>query len=234
MDPPRDKFDGDKGMSEHSDSDNCAYCPCPAQCSHDRGEVVNSCEESDSSSDGAEKPSAQSKKKFAKKKSAPAKKVKCQGKACPGLFPSEHHPMLDCTLDDFAKLVHRICYKKKLSKSSVARTLIKDLVFCNLGHHDKFIKSHSEMELTWTNDEKDGPEDPKTSQYYLVELLSSEENCQCYCDPSGALTKMKVCEEIASMLSSKGTKNKWKGENVYNKIQHIEQKMKSCHNGLPV
>ena len=137
-------------MSEHSDSDNCAYCPCPAQCSHDRGEVVNSCEESDSSSDGAEKPSAQSKKKFAKKKSAPAKKVKCQGKACPGLLPSEHHPMLDCALDDFAKLVHRICYEKQLSKSSVARTLIKDLVFCNLGHHDKFIKSHSEMELTWT------------------------------------------------------------------------------------
>jgi hypothetical protein len=32
-----------------------------------------------------------------------------------------------------------------------------------------------------------------------------------------------VCEEIASMLSSKGIKNKWKGKNIYNinnKIQH--------------
>ena len=82
------------------------------------------------------------------------------------------------------------------------------------------------MELTWTNNGKDGPKDPKTSQFYLVEWLSCEENYQrCRSDPPGALTKFKVCEEIASMLSSKGIKIKWKGENVYNinnKIQHIE------------
>jgi hypothetical protein len=140
--------------------------------------------------------------------------------------------MFDCALDNCTKRVHRICYEKQLSKSSVARILIRELVFGNLGHHDKLVKPHSEMELTWTNDGKDGPEDPKNSQHYLVEWLSSEENYQCYRDPPGALTKMKVCDEIASMLSSKRNRNKWKGENVYDKIQHIEQKMKSCHDGF--
>jgi hypothetical protein len=83
---------------------------------------MDSSEESESSSDGDKKPRAQPKKKSAKKKSALAKKVKCQGKACPGLPPSEHHPMFDCALDDCTKCIHWICYKKQLSKSSVART----------------------------------------------------------------------------------------------------------------
>jgi hypothetical protein len=187
----------------------------------------NSSAESDSSSDGDKKPRAQP-----KKKSKSIKKEKCQGKGCPGLPPSDHTPMFKCGLDDCMKLVHRICYDKQLNKSSVARTPIGELVFCNLGHHDKFVKSHSEMDLTWTNDGKDGPDDPRTSQFYLVEWLSSEVNYQRFRDPPGSLTKMKVCEEIAHMLSTKQTKNKWKGENVYNKIQHIEQKMKSCHDGF--
>jgi hypothetical protein len=37
MDPPRDKFDGDKDTSEDSNSDDGAYRPRPAQRSRDRG-----------------------------------------------------------------------------------------------------------------------------------------------------------------------------------------------------
>jgi hypothetical protein len=42
---------------------------------------------------------------------------------------------------------------------------------------------------------------------------------------------MKVCEELASYLKRKGIRSYWTGENVYNKIQHVEQKMKACHDG---
>jgi hypothetical protein len=42
------------------------------------------------------------------------------------------------------------------------------------------------------------------------------------------LTKMKVCEELASYLKRKGICSDWKGEHVYNKIQHVEQKMKAA------
>jgi hypothetical protein len=158
MHPSDDIFDSNSNRS--SDSDEEEYHPRPAQCSRDRGDVVDSSDESDSSSNGDKKLRAQPKKKS--KSASAIKKEKCQGKACPGLPPSEHCPMFKCGLDDCIKLVHRVCYEKQLSKSSVARTPIRELVFCNLGHHDKFVKSHSEMELTWTNDGKDDPDDPKT------------------------------------------------------------------------
>jgi hypothetical protein len=209
MHPP----DGESSGSEEE------YQPCRS----------NSSAESDSSSDGNKKPRALP---TTTNQSKPIKKEKCQGKACPGLPPSNHTPMFKCGLDECPKFVHRICYEKQLDKSTKARNPIEELVFCNLGHHDKFVKSHSDIELTWTNDGQDGPDDPRTSQFYLVEWLSTEVNYQRFRDPPGALTKMKVCEEIASMLSMKETRNKWKGENVYNKIQHIEQKMKSCHDGF--
>jgi hypothetical protein len=233
INPPRDdKSDSTSDDEEVECSDDDAYRPRPSQLSRNR-EVLDSSDESSSSSDEEKKPRAKRKKKNSgKKKPSQSKNVKCQGKACPGLPPSEHTPMIKCAWEECSKNVHRVCYEKQLSKSSVARAPIGEYVFCNLGHHDKFVKAHSEQELTWTNDGKDGPDDPKTSQYFLVEWLSSEENYQRYRDPPGALTKSKVCEEIAIMLSTKGTKNKWKGENVYNKIQHIEQKMKSCHDGF--
>lgn len=45
------------------------------------------------------------------------------------------------------------------------------------------------------------------------------------------MTKMKVCEDVARLINSKGVKNNWKGDNVYNKICHMEGKVKSCHDG---
>jgi hypothetical protein len=86
IDPPRDKFDinSDKDSAKCRDSDDGAYHPRPAQRRLNRGEVVDSSEESDSSSDGDKKPRAQLKKKKSSKKSAPVKKEKCQGESCPG------------------------------------------------------------------------------------------------------------------------------------------------------
>jgi hypothetical protein len=55
----------------------------------------------------------------------------------------------------------------------------------------------------------------------LVQWLSSEETYICWCDPPGALTKMKVCEEIAQMIKSKGCLKLLDAECVYNKIMHI-------------
>jgi len=40
---------------------------------------------------------------------------------------------------------------------------------------------------------------------------------------------MKVCEEIAQMIKSKGCLKLLDAECVYNKITHIEAKMRQCH-----
>ena len=48
-------------------------------------------------------------------------------------------------------------------------------------------------------------------------------------NPPGALTKLKVCEEIAEMIKHKGCKKPLDAECIYNKITYIEAKMRQFH-----
>jgi hypothetical protein len=105
------------------------------------------------------------------------------------------------------------------------RTVEEDVSFCTLGHHDTYVKDKKDLMpqcLTWKNDGANGPSDPKCSKYYFVQWLSSEEMYMCWLNPPGALTKMKVCEEIAQMIKSKGCLKPLDAECIYNKIMHSE------------
>jgi hypothetical protein len=58
----------------------------------------------------------------------------------------------------------------------------EDVPFCTLGHHDKYVKDKKDLSsqyLTWKSDGASGPSDPKCSEYYLVQWLSSEETYIC-------------------------------------------------------
>ena len=61
-------------------------------------------------------------------------------------------------------------------------------------------KDNNPNYLTWKNDGADGPNDPKCSEFYLVDWLASKERYMRWCNPPGALTKLKVCEEITEMI----------------------------------
>jgi hypothetical protein len=113
--------------------------------------------------------------------------------------------------------------------SSTPHIPIKDQIFCNLGHHDSYLKTQKEMFLTWTNDGANDLSDPKCSEYYLIDWLSSEEHYMQWRDPPGSLTKHKVCHEIVDMLCGKGCRKSVDVLTIYNKIQHIEGKMRQCY-----
>jgi hypothetical protein len=113
--------------------------------------------------------------------------------------------------------------------SSTPRTPIQDQVFSNLGHHGVYLKTKKEMSLTWTNDEANGLSDPKCSEYYLINWLSSKERYMQWRDTPGSLIKHKVCREIADMLRGKGCCKQVDTMTIYNKIQHIEGKMRQCY-----
>ena len=49
-------------------------------------------------------------------------------------------------------------------------------------------------------------------------------------DPPGSFTKHKVCQEIVDMLCGKGCHKPIDAMIIYNKIQHIEGKMRQCYN----
>lgn len=154
---------------------------------------------------------------------------KCQGKSCPGLPPTLLRPLITCGASACAKQVHRVCYERMIEKSTTPRAPSEDLVFCTLGHHDSFYKTQKETSFTWTNDGADGPSDPKCSEYYLIDWLSSEEHYMRWRDPPGSLTKQKVCEEIVNLLHQKGCRKQVDSLTIYNKIQHIEGKMRQCY-----
>lgn len=57
----------------------------------------------------------------------------------------------------------------------------------------------------------------------------SEDRYMCWHDPPGAMTKLKVCEEIVEIIKNKGCKKPLNAECVYNKIAHMERKLKKSH-----
>lgn len=71
-----------------------------------------------------------------------------------------------------------------------------------------------------------GKNDPYTSEYYLIEWLSSEENYSDFREPARGRTKEQVASEIADMINRRGTKVKRSGKDVMNKIGHIQKQMK--------
>ena len=158
-----------------------------------------------------------------KQKQPKEKTEKCQGKSCPGLPPTLLRPLITCGASACTKQVHRVCYERMIEKSSTPRAPSEDLVFCTLGHHDAYFKTLKETFITWTNDGADGPNDPKCSEFYLIDWLSSEEHYMRWRDPPGSLTKQKVCEEIVELLRQKGCRKQVDAATIYNKIQHIKR-----------
>jgi hypothetical protein len=220
--------------SHRDDSDSSYSAPKGKSVDPDDDDPDDNISYVSSSSNGAKKPAATTNgNKGTKATSTPkATKEKCQCKGCPGLPPTNLRPLVKCGIESCEKQLHHICYEKMMDGGKTARTIEEDLSFCTLGHHDKYTKGKKENNpnyLTWKNDGADGPNDQKCSEFYLVDWLASEERYMRWRDPPGALTKLKVCEEIAEMIKNKGCKKPLDADCVYNKITHIESKMRQCH-----
>ena len=114
--------------------------------------------------------------KHAKQKQPKEKIEKCQGKSCPGLPPTSLRPLITCCESACSKHVHCICYERMIEKLSTPCAPSDDLAFCTLGHHDAYYKTMKETSVSWTNDGANGPTDPKCSEFYLIDWLSSEDH----------------------------------------------------------
>ena len=104
-------------------------------------------------------------------------KHKCDVRGCPSL-PSGVMKHL-CDADDCLSLIHKVCYERIVCKSDT-RIPVADKCFCTCKHHDSFVKNLSAANLSWTNDGPNGRDDPETSQYWLVDWLSTGDNYNKY------------------------------------------------------
>lgn len=149
-------------------------------------------------------------------------KCKCQG--CPKLPLG--HTMLLCHMEGCIKTVHRVCYANMIKKCTTQSVVFDDKVFCTVGHQEKFIKGTVSVSFNWSNDGKNGKDDPLCSENILIDWLSNADNFNKYRSPSDGATKLEIATRIANDINRHGVQVQRSGKSVNDKIQHIQKSMK--------
>ena len=153
-----------------------------------------------------------------------ATKRKCSVRGC------RKYPLIQtldtCAFEGCDKQVHFICYTNVVAKSKKIKEAHEELVFCTVDHQLKFDRETSVNNLTWTNDGRDGKNDPNTSEALLLSWLDCAENLNKYRSPTGGKRKIDVCNEIANYLNNNGVKVERNAKSVQNKIEWIQQMMR--------
>ena len=155
---------------------------------------------------------------------APSEKSKCNCKGCPKL-PSGHE-MLVCNVGNCDKVVHHVCYANMIKKSAKQSLVYEDKVFCTVKHQEQFIKNTQSECLNWSNDGKNGRDDPLSSEKILIDYLNTENNYNLFRKPEGGASKLEVATRIANIINSKGVRVERTGESVKNKIDHMQRMMR--------
>lgn len=151
---------------------------------------------------------------------------KCSRKGCPKL--PYGHAFLTCELSECGKEVHRLCYEHMIKKSKKHNITFDDKVFCTVAHQEQFCKTHLSENYNWSNDGKDGKDDPHSSEYYLIKWLNTDENFNSFRDPKDGCTKLEIATSIANFINSKGVRVQRNGEQVKHKIDHIQKSMREA------
>ena len=155
---------------------------------------------------------------------APTDKNKCNCKGCPKL--PYGHELLVCSGADCEKKAHHLCYANMIKKSSTQSLVFDDKVFCTVKHQEQFIKNTQSESLNWSNDGKNGRDDPCSSEKILVDYLNTGNNYNLFRSPEGGASKMEVATRIANMINCKGVRVERTGESVKNKIDHMQRMMR--------
>ncbi len=90
-------------------------------------------------------------------------------------------------------------------------------------------KYNGTSQLVWEKDGALGPEDPNNSLNLLLEWMTTEGNYACFCGNAEGKTKLKICEEVASLLKGKGVQVEHSKKNIFDKIQALEKMFKVAH-----
>ena len=171
--------------------------------------------------DTPSKLSTKLKRKHRKKPRSPPNK--CGIRKC--LLPSDNSPTKECDAEGCEKLVHESCYVDITRKSKTA-VVISGKVFHSIACQKKYKKNYSTQKLTWKNDGKDGKDDKKTSEYFLLDWLSRQGNLDKWREPGNGMTKIQLCAIISQWLVDQGVLKTHIQDQVKSKLGHIERSMR--------
>ena len=84
--------------------------------------------------------------------------------------------------------------------------------------------------LTWTNDGANGKDDPKHSEYHLINWLDTDETFSIWREPGLGVTKIELANSLAAWLITKGVKKHCNENQVKAKLEHMEKSAKQAYN----
>ena len=149
--------------------------------------------------------------------------TKCNNRSC--LSASE--VSLDCQNPACDKVIHLSCFQEKYG--DVFMPKLKDgQVVCTKLCYKKVAKP---PKLTWCTDGSNGPMDPQSSEWILLDWLLVPGNyMNKWCGKNnGGQTKKKVAADIACLINDAGVCVSRDDKQVQNKVQHFEQQFRAAY-----
>jgi hypothetical protein len=75
-------------------------------------------------------------------------------------------------------MVHHVCYSNTRKKSNKDYVVLKDSEFCTTGRQKDYVKESRTYNHTQANGGPGGKDDPRSSEFYLIEYLNTDETLQ--------------------------------------------------------
>ena len=133
-----------------------------------------------------------------------------------------------------SRMIHYQCWLNIVVKNSKGKISHTDLVgemdgkgFCTQKCYHSYLKDGAGG-MMWSNDGKNGKNDPNCSENLLVKLcLSDQKLWEHYKDPC-PMTKNDVCQEFADTINAHGVRIHRTAHQVRGKIDAIEAQMKQA------
>lgn len=151
--------------------------------------------------------------------------MRCSSRTCPGRVSTES--MLPCQNSSCAKVFHLQCFKGRFQAETLPK-LRENQVVCTKACYNRLANP---PRLNWTNDGKNGPDDPQSSERILLDWLMFPGNYNDKWRGKGnkGQKKKQVAMEIAQVINDAGVLVKRDDRQVRNKIQHLERQFRDAY-----
>ena len=156
---------------------------------------------------------------------APVELLRCNNRTCPGRCATVIR--LPCQNSACTKVYHLQCFKEKFQQEGMTK-LRENQVVCTKACYNKLANP---PRLNWTNDGKNGPEDPQSSERILLDwlLFPGNYNDKWRGKDNKGLNKKQVAMEIAQLINDSGVLVSRDHKAVKNKIQHLERQFREAY-----
>ena len=143
----------------------------------------------------------------------------CTRRGCK--MQTENDLLKVCSAPDCLKCIHVPCFEMYLGQRHLFKLLPGEVV-CTMACYNRLVLV---TKLTWTNDGKDGKDDPNTSEAILLQWMLTEGNygMKWRGKRNRGVTKKQLADNIARLINYKGVQLKRNGAQIQSKIEHMEK-----------